>query len=142
MKNVLGYILGFLMFVVGIPALMWWVSGRPVPWVPALPFAIVAIVLMIPGLALSIWSIVYMKKVGEGNPFDAYNHELAPRTKQRLLVYEKAEFPSISFCPIRRADGGLWLFAHSPGHEGQCTWQNRTVVWFYITVSSGSGDVF
>lgn len=36
------------------------------------------------GLALSIWSIVYMKKVGEGNPFDAYNHELAPRTKHLM----------------------------------------------------------
>ena len=32
---------------------------------------------MIVGLALSIWAIVHMKKVGEGNPFDAYNHEVA-----------------------------------------------------------------
>ena len=39
---------------------------------------------MIPGLTLSIWSIVYMKRVGEGNPFDAYNHELAPRTKHLM----------------------------------------------------------
>ena len=28
--------------------------------------------------------LVYMKKVGEGNPFDAYNHELAPRTKHLM----------------------------------------------------------
>ncbi len=46
--------------------------------------AIISIVLMFLGLALSIWSIVYMKKVGEGNPFDAYNHELAPRTKHLM----------------------------------------------------------
>lgn len=84
MRNALGYILGFLLFVVGIPALMWWVSGRPFPWAPTLPWAIPAVVLMVPGLALSIWSILYMKKVGEGNPFDAYNHEVAPRTRHLM----------------------------------------------------------
>lgn len=84
MRNAFGYILGFLVFVAGIPALMWWVSGRDLTWVPPLPLAIISIVLMFLGLALSIWSIVYMKKVGEGNPFDAYNHELAPRTKHLM----------------------------------------------------------
>ena len=81
MRNVVGYILGFLVFVAGIPALMWVTSGRPFPWVPALPWAVISLILMIPGLALSIWSIVHMKRVGEGNPFDAYGHELAPRTR-------------------------------------------------------------
>lgn len=57
---------------------------RNLTWVPPLPLAIISIVLMFLGLALSIWSIVYMKKVGEGNPFDAYNHELAPRTKHLM----------------------------------------------------------
>lgn len=84
MRNASGYILGFLVFVAGIPALMWWVSGRPFPWASALPWTIFALVLIIPGLALSIWSIVHMKKVGEGNPFDAYGHELAPRTKHLM----------------------------------------------------------
>ena len=32
------------------------------------------------GLSLSIYSIVYMRIVGKGNPFDAYGHEVAPRT--------------------------------------------------------------
>ena len=84
MRNAFGYILGFLVFVAGIPALMWWVSGRAFPWAPSLLWAIVSIVLMIPGLSLSIWSIVHMKRVGEGNPFDAYNHEVAPRTKHLM----------------------------------------------------------
>lgn len=83
-KNVLGYVLGFLVFVAGIPALMWWVSGRPFPWAPALSWAVVALCLMVPGLSLSIWSIVHMRRVGEGNPFDAYNHEVAPRTKHLM----------------------------------------------------------
>ena len=29
MKQALGYFLGFALFVVGIPALLWWVSGSP-----------------------------------------------------------------------------------------------------------------
>ena len=68
MRNAFGYILGFLVFVAGIPALMWWVSGRDLTWVPPLPLAIISIVLMFL----------------EGNPFDAYNHELAPRTKHLM----------------------------------------------------------
>lgn len=27
-----------------------------------------------------LWRIIYMKNVGEGNPMDAFNHEVAPRT--------------------------------------------------------------
>lgn len=37
-------------------------------------FSILAVV----GIGLSVWSIVYMKRVGQGNPFDAFNHEVAP----------------------------------------------------------------
>lgn len=84
MRNAFGYILGFLVFVAGIPALMWWVSGKPFPWAPTLPWAVIATILIVFGLALSIWSIVHMKKVGEGNPFDAYNHEVAPRTRHLI----------------------------------------------------------
>lgn len=84
MKNVFGYILGFLLFVAGIPAIMFWISGKPFTWVPSLPLGILAAALAIPGLTLSIWAIVHMKRVGEGNPFDAYNHELAPRTKHLM----------------------------------------------------------
>lgn len=84
MKNVFGYLLGFLLFIAGIPAIMWWVSGRPFPWAPAWPWAVPAVILMVIGLILSIWAIVHMKRVGEGNPFDAYNHEVAPRTRRLM----------------------------------------------------------
>lgn len=84
MKNVFGYLLGFLLFIAGIPAIMWWVSGRLFPWAPAWLWAVIAIILMVAGLVLSIWAIVHMRKVGEGNPFDAYNHEVAPRTKHLM----------------------------------------------------------
>jgi protein-S-isoprenylcysteine O-methyltransferase Ste14 len=104
-------VLGFLVFVAGIPALMWWVSGRPFPWAPALPWAIVAILLMIPGLVFSIWSIVHMRKVGEGNPFDAYNHEVAPRTKHLMTdgPYRLSRNPMLLGVYIYDIGVLLWL---------------------------------
>ena len=116
MKNAVGYILGFLLFVAGIPALMWWASGRPFPWVPDLPWPIVAMALVIPGLALSIWSIVYMKKVGEGNPFDAYNHELAPRTRHLMTEgpYRLSRNPMLLGIYIYDVGVLIWLFSWWP----------------------------
>ena len=84
MRNKLGLVLGFLIFVAGIPALMWWASGRPFPWVPELYWAAVAIAFEAPGLALSVWAIVHMQRVGKGNPLDAFGHEFAPRTKHLM----------------------------------------------------------
>ena len=111
MRNSFGYILGFLVFVAGIPALMWLVSGRLFPWAPALPWALLAAVLMVTGLVLSIWSIVHMKKVGEGNPFDAYNHELAPRTKHLMTdgPYKYTRNPMLVGIYIYDLGVLLWL---------------------------------
>ena len=84
-KDSVGYLLGLIIFVLGIPAVMWWVSGRPCPYVPESALRLIlAVALGAIGLALSIWSIVYMRKVGKGNPFDAYGHEVAPRTKELM----------------------------------------------------------
>ena len=80
-----GYLLGLVIFVIGIPALMVLVAEND--WIhiqrDTLKWSLLAL-LAIAGLALSIWSIVYMRRVGEGNPFDAFNHEVAPRTKRLL----------------------------------------------------------
>ena len=116
MRDTLGYILGFFVFVAAIPALMWWVSGLPFPWVPALPWAIVAVPLMLIGLALSIWSIVHMKKVGEGNPFDAYNHEVAPRTKHLMTdgPYKYSRNPMLLGVYIYDIGVLIWLQSWLP----------------------------
>ena len=34
MRDLFGYLLGLCLFVLGIPALMWLVSGRPFPYAP------------------------------------------------------------------------------------------------------------
>lgn len=84
-SHILGYFLGLLIFVIGIPALMWLVSGREWSYVPdSMLVCVVSVLLAICGLALSIYSIVYMRIVGKGNPFDAYGHEVAPRTKNLM----------------------------------------------------------
>lgn len=84
MRNLIGYLLGFLMFVVGIPALMWWISGMPQLCLVPLWRGILAAVLMLGGLSLSVWTIIYMKRRGKGNPMDAFGHEVAPRTQHLM----------------------------------------------------------
>jgi hypothetical protein len=76
-NHIVGYLLGLLIFVIGIPALMWMVSGRGCPYIPdSIVLCIMGVVLAVCGLALSIYSIVYMRVVGKGNPFDAYGFHL------------------------------------------------------------------
>jgi protein-S-isoprenylcysteine O-methyltransferase Ste14 len=76
-RDIIGYVLGLVIFIIGIPFLMFLASGSPNPdlmqWIILILFAV-------GGIGLSIWSIAYMKNVGKGNPFDAFNHEVAPRT--------------------------------------------------------------
>ena len=76
-RNLLGYLLGLVLFLILIPLIMWMLSGEVHPkaaqWIC---FSIMAAC----GIGLSIWSIVYMRNVGKGNPMDAFNHEVAPRT--------------------------------------------------------------
>ena len=98
MKQFLGYSLGFAIFVVGIPALMWLVSGMPA-WAD-IPVGrlYLSVLIAMAGLSLSIWSIVYMKRVGKGNPFDAMGHEVAPRTKHLMTdgPYRQSRNPMLS----------------------------------------------
>ena len=98
MKQLLGYFLGFAFFIAGIPALMWWVSGMPaLAGIPTWRF-IPACLIALTGLSLSVWSIVYMKRVGKGNPFDAMGHEVAPRTKHLMTdgPYRRSRNPMLS----------------------------------------------
>ncbi len=81
-REIAGYLLGFILFILLLPFLMWWASGKPHFTNNLL--LVVGLIFMVAGLALSIWSIVYMRRVGKGNPFDAFGHEVAPRTQHLL----------------------------------------------------------
>lgn len=98
MKQILGYFLGFAIFIVGIPAIMWLAAGMPTAAdLPILRLYLGALV-AVAGLAVSVWSIIYMKRVGKGNPFDAMGHEVAPRTKHLMTdgPYKRSRNPMLS----------------------------------------------
>ena len=80
-RDFIGYIMGLILFVVLIPIIMWKLSGDIHPGMAQT--AILA-ALTLGGIGLSIWSIVYMRLVGRGNPMDAFNHEVAPRTSELM----------------------------------------------------------
>ena len=114
-SHIFGYLLGLLIFVIGIPALMWLVSGRPWPYASAV-LCVVGVLLAVVGLALSIYSIIYMRIVGKGNPFDAYNHEVAPRT-QHLMTggpYSLSRNPMLVGIYIYDVGILLWLWSALP----------------------------
>lgn len=83
-REIAGYLLGGLLFVAIIPAIIWLVSGRPVMGHVGAAKAILIGILMLGGLALSVYTIIYMKKCGKGNPMDAFGHEVAPRTQHLM----------------------------------------------------------
>ena len=80
-RDLIGYIMGLALFVILIPYIMWKLSGDIHP---GMAQTLILAILALLGIGLSIWSIVYMRLVGRGNPMDAFNHEVAPRTSQLM----------------------------------------------------------
>ena len=83
-RDIIGYLLGLIIFIIAIPYVMFLAAGSPNLVEIGLIKWSILIVLAIVGIGLSVWSIVYMKNVGGGNPFDAFNHEIAPRTSSLM----------------------------------------------------------
>lgn len=83
-RDLIGYLLGLVIFIIAIPYVMFLASGSPNLAESGLIRFLILIILSIIGIGLSIWSIVFMKNVGGGNPFDAFNHEIAPRTSSLM----------------------------------------------------------
>ena len=122
LMEIFGYLLGALLFVGLLPTLMWWVSGNPAVFPIAVYRAVLGALLMLLGLALSVWSIVYMKRQGKGNPMDAFGHEIAPRT-QHLMTdgpYRLNRNPMLTGTLIYLAGVAVWL----------CHWQ----AWLVLVV--------
>ena len=119
--EIAGYVLGGLMFVVLLPALMWLVSGMPEMAVHIGAWRAAGTgVLLLGGLSLSVWTIVYMKTRGKGNPLDAFGKEIGPRT-QHLMTdgpYRLNRNPMLTGTLCYLAGFALWLW----------TWQ-ALLVW-------------
>ena len=125
LREVLGYILGGLTFVVLMPVLMWFVSGMPAFVLKGVR-VFFACLMMFGGLALSVWTIVYMRLCGKGNPIDAFGHEVAPRT-QNLMTggpYRLNRNPMLSGTILYLSGVAIWLWS----------WQALLVLAVFIIV--------
>ena len=126
LREIAGYVLGGLMFVLLIPTLMWLASGRPDLCAVPVWRVVIAIVLAVLGLSLSMWSIIYMRHKGDGNPMDAFGHELAPRTRHLMTdgPYRLSRNPMLSGSFLYLIGFCLWLWA----------WQALLVFILYVAV--------
>ena len=120
-RDIAGYVLGGVMFVALLPTVMWLVSGMPNMAVHIGAWrALGTGVLIIGGLSLSIWTIVYMKTRGKGNPMDAFGKEIGSRT-QHLMTdgpYRINRNPMLTGTLTYLAGWIIWLW----------TWQ-AALVW-------------
>ena len=110
LKETFGYVLGFVLFVVLIPVIMWLCSCRPATDVNTSQ-VIITFIFAVVGLGLSIWAIVYMRRVGDGNPMDAFGHEVAPRTKHLMTdgPYRLSRNPMLTGIFIYLIGCCIWL---------------------------------
>ena len=126
LRDILGYVSGGLLFVLLIPAVMWFASGRPAIAHVSVLRTSVAALMMLGGLAMSVWTIVYMRQRGKGNPMDAFGHEVAPRT-QHLMTdgpYRINRNPMLTGTLLYLAGFVVLL----------CTWQAALVWLIFIAI--------
>lgn len=125
-KELLGYALGGLLFVLIIPTLMWLASRMPNLLAAPMVRMVIGIVLAVLGLSLSVWSIVYMRRKGDGNPMDAFGHEVAPRTKHLMTEgpYRLSRNPMLTGSFVYYAGLCVWLW----------TWQALLVFGVVVVV--------
>ena len=121
LRDIAGYVLGGIMFVALLPTMMWLASGMPNMAVHIGAWhAILTGLLILGGLGLSIWTIVYMKTRGKGNPMDAFGKEIGSRT-QHLMTdgpYRLNRNPMLTGTLVYLAGWIVWLW----------TWQ-AALVW-------------
>ena len=112
-KDLLGYFLGLVLFVGLMPTLMWLASGRLEFWSEVAVKDVIAWCVILCGLLLSIWTIVYMRLRGKGNPMDAFGHEVAPRTLHLMTdgPYRLNRNPMLTGTLIYLAGFALWLWS-------------------------------
>ena len=120
-RDIAGYVLGGILFVALLPAIMWLASGMPDMAVHIGAWRAAGTgLLIILGLSLSIYTIVYMKTRGKGNPMDAFGKEIGSRT-QHLMTdgpYRLNRNPMLTGTLCYLAGWIVWLW----------TWQ-AALVW-------------
>ena len=125
-RGILGYVLGGLIFVLLVPAIMWFASLMPELCIGCVWRIVVAAVLAVVGISLSVWSIVSLKRKGDGNPLDAFGHEVAPRTQHLMTTgpYRLSRNPMLTGSFVYYAGVCVWLW----------TWQSLVVFAVVIVI--------
>ena len=75
--------------------------------------AIIIGILMLGGMTLSVYTIIFMGKRGKGNPMDAFGHELAPRTRHLMTdgPYRLNRNPMLTGTLLYLAGWVVWLWS-------------------------------
>ncbi len=109
-----------------VPAVMWLASLMPDVYIGSVWRIVVSVVLAVVGLSLSVWSIVYMRRKGDGNPMDAFGHEVAPRTRHLMTngPYRLSRNPMLTGSFVYYAGVCVWLW----------TWQSLLVFVAFIAI--------
>ncbi len=112
-RDFFGYLLGGILFVALIPTIMWLASGMPTLWPVDMWRCIVAPIVMLCGLVLSVYTIVYMRSRGKGNPMDAFGHEVAPRTQHLMIEgpYKINRNPMLTGTLVYLVGAAVWLWS-------------------------------
>lgn len=115
-KEILGYVLGGALFVGLIPFIMWLVSGKSALFPSDRVLFAVGAVLAAAGLFVSVWSIVYMRWKGNGNPMDAFGHEVAPRTSHLMTdgPYRLSRNPMLTGTFVYLTGICVWFWKWQP----------------------------
>lgn len=125
-RDFFGYLLGGILFVCLIPTIMWLASGMPELWSVGVARAVGAAVLMLCGLVLSVYTIIYMRNRGKGNPMDAFGHEVAPRTQHLMIEgpYKINRNPMLTGTLVYLVGAAVWLW----------TWQSCVVFVAFFAI--------
>jgi len=125
-REIFGYTLGGILFVGLLPFLMWLASGKPDVWPISIIQLVISAILIVLGLVLSVWTIVYMRHKGDGNPMDAFGHEVAPRTKHLMTdgPYHLNRNPMLTGIFIYLIGICIWLWS----------WQSVAVFVAFVAI--------
>ena len=125
-REIFGYTLGGILFVGLLPFLMWLASGKPDVWPISITQLVISAILIVLGLVLSVWTIVYMRHKGDGNPMDAFGHEVAPRTKHLMTdgPYHLNRNPMLTGIFIYLIGICIWLWS----------WQSAAVFVVFMAI--------
>lgn len=86
-KKMVAYLFSFLIFVVGMPLMMWGFSKIPIGNSVIINTGVrvfIAAVLLVIGIGLALLTILYMDRIGKGGPLDGFGIAVHERTKKLM----------------------------------------------------------